>query len=45
MADDLVDHFFEADHFMDSCLKFKCEMEAVLIPYKEMYKDMKKKKK
>jgi hypothetical protein len=37
MVDDLVDHFFEIDHFMDRCLKFKCEMEAVMALYKEVY--------
>jgi hypothetical protein len=45
MADDLVDHFFEVDHFMERCLKFKREMEAVMATYKDVYKDMQKKAK
>jgi hypothetical protein len=42
MADDFGDHFFELVHFMDRCMKFKREMEAVMAPYKEVYKDMRK---
>jgi hypothetical protein len=42
MADDFVDHFFEVDHFMERCLKFKREMEAVMATYKVAYKDMQK---
>jgi hypothetical protein len=45
MADDLVDHIFEVDLFMERCLEFKREMEAVMEPYKEVYKDMQRKKK
>jgi hypothetical protein len=30
---------------MDKCLKFKHEIETVITPYKEMYKDMQKKEK
>jgi hypothetical protein len=44
MADDLVDHFFEADHFMERCLKFKHDKQAITAPCK-MYKDMQKKAK
>jgi hypothetical protein len=42
MADDLVNHFFEVDHFMDRCLEFKHKMGAVMATYK-VYKDMQKK--
>jgi hypothetical protein len=45
MADDEVNHFFEVDHFMERCLEFKREMEAVMAPYKEVYKDIQKKAK
>jgi hypothetical protein len=37
MVADLVDSFFEVDHFMERCLKFKCEIEAIVAPYKEVY--------
>jgi hypothetical protein len=43
MADDLVDHFFEVDHFMEMRLKFKREMEAVIAPCIKANKDRKKK--
>jgi hypothetical protein len=43
MVYDLVDHFFEAGHFMDRCLEFNDEMDAVMA--KEMYKKMQKKAK
>jgi hypothetical protein len=45
MMDNLVDHFFEVDHFMERYLKFEHEMEAVMAPYKETYKGMQKKAK
>lgn len=43
MVDDLVDNFFEVNVFMDTCLKFKHNMESVLTPYKEAYNYMQKK--
>jgi hypothetical protein len=43
MAHDLLDHFFQVGHFMERCLKFKREMEAVMAPYKDVYKDMQNK--
>jgi hypothetical protein len=45
MVDDLVNHFFEVYYFMDRCLKFKCKMEDVMAPYKDVYNDMQKKTK
>uniref|UniRef100_UPI0035902DA6 tigger transposable element-derived protein 1-like n=1 Tax=Myxine glutinosa TaxID=7769 RepID=UPI0035902DA6 len=45
MADDLVDHLFEVDHFMERCLKLKREMDTVMAPSKEVYKDMQTKAK
>jgi hypothetical protein len=45
MADDLVDHFYEVDDFMERCLKFKREMEAVMAPCKDVYKDVQNKAK
>jgi hypothetical protein len=35
-----ADSFFEVDHFMERCLNFKREMDAVMAPYKEVTKDM-----
>jgi len=40
---DQVCYVFKINHFMDKCLKFKHEIETVITPYKEMYKDMQKK--
>jgi hypothetical protein len=34
--------YFDVDHCMDRCPKFKPEMDAVLVLYKEMYKDVQK---
>jgi hypothetical protein len=45
MADDLVDHFFEVERFMERCVKFKLEMEAVMAPCKDVCMDMQKKAK
>jgi hypothetical protein len=42
---DLDDHFFEVDHFLERCLKYKRYMKAVMAPYKVVYKDMQKKAK
>jgi hypothetical protein len=41
-VDGLVDYFFDVDLFMDRCPKFKPEMDAVLVLYKEMYKNVQK---
>jgi hypothetical protein len=35
---DVIDYFLKVDHFMDSCLKFIHMLEAVMAPYKEVYK-------
>jgi hypothetical protein len=43
MVYDLVHYVFEINHFMDKCLIFKHEIETVVPPYKEMYKDWQKK--
>jgi hypothetical protein len=32
MVDDLVDHFLEADHFVDRCVKFEQEMGDAMAP-------------
>jgi hypothetical protein len=40
MAEDLINHFCEIDHFMDKCLKFKHELQAVMASYEGFYKDM-----
>lgn len=29
-----------ADNFMDRCLKFRCRMEAVMLPHKETFKGL-----
>jgi hypothetical protein len=42
MADDLVDHFSEAYYFMDTCMKFKYEMEAITASHKKGYEHMQK---
>lgn len=41
VADDLVNHFFEVDRFMERCLKFKHKLEGAMAQYKNVYKDMK----
>jgi hypothetical protein len=33
--DDLVNHFFEANHFIDGCLKYMHKIHAVMVPHKE----------
>jgi hypothetical protein len=43
MAHELVNHFFEVGHLMNRFLIFKFEEEAVMAPYKEVYKGMQKK--
>ena len=40
--DGLVDYFFDVDDFMDKCPKFKPEMDAILVPYKKMCKNVQK---
>jgi len=42
MSHELVNHFFEVGHLMNRFLIFNCEKEAVMAPYKEVYKDMQK---
>jgi hypothetical protein len=32
MVDDVVDHFLEADHFVDMCVKFQQEMGDAMAP-------------
>jgi hypothetical protein len=43
MAHELVNHFFEVGHLMNKFLIFKREKEAVMAPFKKVYKDMQKK--
>jgi hypothetical protein len=45
MSEDFVDNFFEVHHFMERCLEFKRQMEAVMAPYTEVYEDMQRKAK
>jgi len=44
LANDIVNHFAEIGCFMDTCLILKHEMETLIAPYKDMYKDMQKMK-
>jgi hypothetical protein len=39
-----LNHFFEVDQFIKRFLKFKLNMEAVMAPYSDAYKDMQKAK-
>lgn len=43
MENDLVSHSFEIDNFVDIWLKFKHKVEALMTPYKVVYKAMQKK--
>ena len=43
MENNLGSHSFEIDNFLDSWLKFKHEIEAVMTPYKVVYKAMQNK--
>ena len=36
----LVNHLLDVDHFVDRSARFKKEMEAVTLPYREVEKDM-----
>jgi hypothetical protein len=38
LADDLVCHFFEVDHFTNICLKFKHKTKADTAQYNMVYK-------
>ena len=42
MVDNLVDNFFEVASSVDWYLKFKVEVEAVMAPCQDLYKDMAK---
>ena len=42
VEDDLVNHFFEVDHFTDECMKFKHKIQSVMAPYKTVYEQMQK---
>jgi hypothetical protein len=39
MTDDLLDNFFEVNHVMDRCLKFKHEVAVVMVPQKGVCKE------
>jgi hypothetical protein len=45
LVDDLVHYFFEVNHFINKCLKYKHKIEAVLTLFIEVYEDLQKKAK
>jgi hypothetical protein len=45
MVDDFISHFLHVEHFTERCLKFKCEMEAAVAPYRDVYNDKQRKAK
>jgi hypothetical protein len=45
MADYLGNHLLEFYSFVERCLKLKPKFEAVMAPYKEVYKNFQKKEK
>uniref|UniRef100_UPI00358E3E0E tigger transposable element-derived protein 1-like n=1 Tax=Myxine glutinosa TaxID=7769 RepID=UPI00358E3E0E len=45
LAKALSDRVFEVEPFMERSIKFKRELESMIIPYREVYKDLQKKAK